>query len=69
MKVRIHATVASERHEDVPIGVYTGGVVIDGDELIDLMSSDPILTRVNGRWVGPSPAPQFERVYIQGVVE
>lgn len=70
MKVRIHATTASERHEDVPIGVFTGGVVIDSDELVDLMSGDPILTRKsNGNWVGPNDFPQFERVFVQGVAE
>jgi len=70
MKVRIHATTASERHDDVAIGVFTGGVVIDDDQIIDLMSGDPILTRAaNRRWVGPNDFPQFERVYIQGVVE
>lgn len=70
MKVRIHATTDAERHTDIPIGVFTGGVVIDGDELIDLMSGDPILTRKgNSNWVGPNDEPQFDRVYIQGVAE
>jgi hypothetical protein len=70
MKVRIHATTSSERHEDVPIGVFSGGVVIDGDDLIDLMSNDPILTRrSNGCWVGPNESPQFERIFVQGIAE
>jgi len=70
MKVRITATTVDDRHTDIPIGVFTGGIVIEDDEIINLMSNDPILTRtVNRRWVGPNDFPQFERVFIQGVVE
>jgi hypothetical protein len=82
MKAKVTATTSDGR--EYPIGVFTHGICIEDDAIIDMASRDPVLARWGRAWASAasiaeemelepglrsSPTPLFTRVFIQGVNE
>jgi len=75
MKARITGT--TEDGLEFPIGVFTQGVCIEDDQIIDMASRDAVLVRLHSNaWVSAAqiegavePTPKFSRIFVQGVPE